>query len=35
LRAELGEDKFWQIANVNPKKYLYGWNFIIENKKRT
>jgi hypothetical protein len=24
LRAELGEDKFWQIANVNPKKYLYG-----------
>lgn len=22
LRASIGEDKFWQIANINPKKYL-------------
>ncbi|MHC4146305.1 MAG: amidohydrolase family protein [Planctomycetota bacterium] len=24
LRAELGEDLFWKIANKNPKRYLYG-----------
>ena len=24
LRAMLGEDLFWQIANVNPKRFLFG-----------
>jgi predicted TIM-barrel fold metal-dependent hydrolase len=24
LRSRLGEDSFFQIANINPKKYLYG-----------
>jgi hypothetical protein len=24
LRSRLGEELFFQIANVNPKKYLYG-----------
>ncbi len=24
LRAALGEECFWQIANANPKRYLFG-----------